>query len=76
MGVVWNYIRCIHRSRSAIWTQTNWVWWNSWIRMRWYVVMWIVVSCLDEGVVKFPNKNNTDDFDVGFILPHPLKYII
>ena len=39
MGVVWNYIRCINRSISAIWIQTNLVGWNSWINMRWHVVM-------------------------------------
>ena len=36
---VWNYIMCIPRSRSEICTQTNLVWWNDWINMRWHVVM-------------------------------------
>ena len=36
---VWNYIMCIPRSRSEIFTQTNLVWWNDWINMRWHVVM-------------------------------------
>ena len=39
MGIVYNYIRYIYISRSKIWTQTNLVWWDSWINMRWYVVM-------------------------------------
>ena len=39
MGVVWNYIRCMHISRGAIWTQKNFVCYNSWIKMVWYVVM-------------------------------------
>ena len=37
--IVWNYIRCIYRNRSVIWTQTNWVLWNDWIRMRCSVLM-------------------------------------
>ena len=32
-----------------------------------------VMACLYEGVVKLLDKNNKDDFDVDFILPHPLE---
>ena len=39
MWLVWNYIRCIHSSRSTILTQTNLVWWNAGINMRLNVVM-------------------------------------
>ena len=31
-----------------------------------------VVALLDEGVVKLLDNNNKDDFDVDFILAHPL----
>ena len=73
MGIVYNYIRYIYISRSKIWTQTNLVWWDSWINMRWYVVMrmwwhaWIRVffTCLD--------NNNKDNFDVYFLNAHPLE---
>ena len=39
MGVPCNYIRWIHSSISAIHTQTNWVWCNDWIKIRWNVMM-------------------------------------
>ena len=32
-----------------------------------------IVACLDEGVVACLDKNNKDDFDVDFILAHPLE---
>ena len=42
------------------------------------VVCWdeSVVAWLDEGVVKFLDKSSKDDFDVGFVLPRPLEYIL
>ena len=42
MGIVWNYIRCIHWIRSTIWPQTNLVWRNTWKNISWHVVirMW------------------------------------
>ena len=75
MRVVWNYIRCIHRSRSAIWTQ------------KMGVVTCLdkdevaccdeyVVACLDEGVVECLDNNNKNYFDVDFLLSHPLEYIL
>ena len=51
MEIVWNYIRCIYRSRSAIFTQTNLVWCSSWKNIRWYVIIrmwwhaWMRVRC-------------------------------
>ena len=30
-----------------------------------------VVACLDEGVVKLLDKNNKDNFNVGFFFAHP-----
>ena len=52
-SIVWNNIRCIHRSRSEIWTQRSLMWWNSWIKMMWHVLMrmwchsWINICCHD-----------------------------
>ena len=34
------------------------------------------VTCLDEGVLKCLDKNNKDDFDVDFLLPHPLEHLL
>ena len=42
MWVVCNYIMFIHRSRSSIWTQKNWVRWKTCINMRWHIVMRIL----------------------------------
>ena len=39
MPLVYKYMGCIHRNRSAIWTQTNWVWFHDWISIMWHVVM-------------------------------------
>ena len=35
-----------------------------------------VVECWDEGVVECLDKNNKDDFDVDFLLPHPLEHLL
>ena len=35
-----------------------------------------VVACFYEGVVKCLDKNNKEDFDIYFILAHPLEYIL
>ena len=35
-----------------------------------------VVECWDEGVVECLDKNNKDDFDVDFLLPHPLEKLM
>ena len=32
-----------------------------------------VVAWLGEGVMAYLDKNNNNDFDVGFILAHPFK---
>ena len=39
MWEVWKYISYIRRSRISIKTQTNLLWWNYWINIRWRVVM-------------------------------------
>ena len=39
MGVVWNYIKYINRSIGAIWTKTDLVWWDYWLKIRWNVVI-------------------------------------
>ena len=35
-----------------------------------------VVAQLYEGMVKFLDKNNKDDFDADFILAHPLEQLL
>ena len=35
-----------------------------------------VVSCLDEGQVACLDNNNKDNFDVYFLLPHRLEYLL
>ena len=34
------------------------------------------VAYSDEGVVKYLDNNNKDDFDVDFLLAHILKYFL
>ena len=72
MWVLWNYIRCICRSRSSIWKQTNLVWCNSWINMRWHAVMrmwwhalmrlfwhaWIIIGMILMDVLSMHNPWN------------------
>ena len=35
-----------------------------------------VVACLDGGVVELLDKNSGDDFYVGFLLSHPVRYLL
>ena len=56
MWVVWNYIRCMSRIRSAIWTQKHFVLCNAWVKMRWHVVirMWwhaLMRVCLHAWII-------------------------
>ena len=72
MRVVWNYIRWIHRSRSAI-RRNKLVVLSFWDNDEVACSNEYAVACLNEGVVKFLDENNKDDFDADFILPYPLR---
>ena len=68
MGVVRNYISCIHMSRSEI-SKKNLMWWNDWIKMWWNVVVRILWHAWMRVCLH-------DNFDVDFILETLLEYLL